>query len=696
MSTRYNTGNPIESTDVRDMSDNAKNFDDFANSKSNEFTDRFGVERKTIHGMNSQFDSNILNMGFTRVGTFAAGATLTNPRQTLLWDVADGGDGHEYGWSGAFPKIVPATSTPASTGGISVGAWISRFDPELRIQVREALRRSYAEAGYNLVDGSFEAGGAVTAVTDVLLYETEGKAYSWGGVTPKNVPAGSTPASSGGIGAAAWIDRSSAKNAFIQDGPDAVHRTAQDKMRDIIDARDFGALFDGVNDDTDGINKAIKSKGPSSWLTVQFPSGGKGKILGTVLIPTGVRIDMNGCRINGSGTNVMFESGKWSGGDVVSNFADAPQESLIVDAGVGNGLISKCRTGVKVNNFVAGCRIHDIRADLVEQILHEKYSFYCEFSNMLAWAPVDGTLLPCFHWQGAVQAMGVRKCYAAGYAVGHRIQGPGDTDSFDTCSAESCTVGLELTGTANAGGGLAGLRLRNWYFENNGDAIKADTAFNYENIDIDNCFFNANYNILSGRTIYSGRFGRLNRVVSTVEKPGNFDLTTNTAGFSGFILELPEIADSTNRISPTIDTNNKYFVGPNVRIERVVTVTDINSVPYARNRETPNLPVLDITGNQFGNIPNNTVPFCETYHEAGFVIVKTQIPYQAFSMLAYNINVVDSQGSWFVRGIVMGDQIFPLSSTQKQVTLSNGGGLTQIKIGTLNGVISYKGGVKLL
>lgn len=135
MSTRYNTGNPIESTDVRDMSDNAKNFDDFANSKSNEFTDRFGVERKTIHGMNSQFDSHILNMGFTRVGTFAAGATLTNPRQTLLWDIADGGDGHEYGWSGAFPKVVPPLGTPNTTGGVSAGAWVDRSDVALRSEL---------------------------------------------------------------------------------------------------------------------------------------------------------------------------------------------------------------------------------------------------------------------------------------------------------------------------------------------------------------------------------------------------------------------------------------------------------------------------------------------------------------------------------------------------------------------------------
>ena len=138
-------------------------------------------------------------LGYTRVGTFSAGATITDPRQTLLWDIADGGDGQEYGWSGVFPKVVPAASTPLTTGGIAVGAWMSRFDPELRIQVREALRRSYAEAGYNLVAGSFEAGGTLVNVNDVLLQERTGKAFSGPAGT---VAAGTNPASGG------FVDRS--------------------------------------------------------------------------------------------------------------------------------------------------------------------------------------------------------------------------------------------------------------------------------------------------------------------------------------------------------------------------------------------------------------------------------------------------------------------------------------------------------
>ena len=181
MSTRYNTGNPIESTDVRDMSDNAKNLDLFSNSSDMAFDDRFGVERKTIHGMNSEFNSHILNMGFARIGTFASGATLTNPRQTLLWDIADGGDGQEYGWSGTFAphgKIVPPSSSPTSTGGIAIGAWVSRFDPLAKTQIRAALLRSYAEAGYNLVAGSFEAGGTLVNANDVLLQERTGKGFT--------------------------------------------------------------------------------------------------------------------------------------------------------------------------------------------------------------------------------------------------------------------------------------------------------------------------------------------------------------------------------------------------------------------------------------------------------------------------------------------------------------------------------------
>ena len=64
MSTRYNTGNPIESTDVRDMSDNAKNLDIAINALDETWNDRFGVTRTSIEGA-------VQGLSFFNVGTFA-------------------------------------------------------------------------------------------------------------------------------------------------------------------------------------------------------------------------------------------------------------------------------------------------------------------------------------------------------------------------------------------------------------------------------------------------------------------------------------------------------------------------------------------------------------------------------------------------------------------------------------------------
>ncbi len=293
----YGTGNPVlpdGSIDVRDGIDNLQSFDILMNAPEDTYNQRDGEVVRTVSGMsnefdsmivdmNSEFDGQIINMGFTRIGTFAAGATLTNPRQTILWDIADGGDGQEYGWSGAFPKVVPATSTPASTGGISVGAWMSRFDPELRIQVREALRRSYAEAGF-IVTGPFVVGAHVTSANDVLIDEVTGGGYAFTGAYPHTVASGETPASAG------WTDRSltalrfdladpakgdsliAVQQPFVGSAP----RTQHDKNKDVINVADFTG-FDpsGNTDSSAAFNAALQAAKLNDFAanTVVIPAG---------------------------------------------------------------------------------------------------------------------------------------------------------------------------------------------------------------------------------------------------------------------------------------------------------------------------------------------------------------------------------------------------------------------------------------
>ncbi len=187
----FNTGNPIGSTDARDLSDNAENMDILENSTTlDAHPDRLGTMRKTRKGMelehNNQisahesehdaqiaahetehdnqmqsfeidFDSRLAGMAFARVGTFTTGATLTDMRQTLLWEASQGGDGHEYGWAGTFPKVVAAGSTPSTTGGVGVGAWVDRTDVTLR-----------RELGF---DDAYKLIGAVSDIATLRLTE---------------------------------------------------------------------------------------------------------------------------------------------------------------------------------------------------------------------------------------------------------------------------------------------------------------------------------------------------------------------------------------------------------------------------------------------------------------------------------------------------------------------------------------------
>lgn len=122
----FNTGNPIGSTDARDLSDNAENFDRALGTLDPTWTDRLGVTRDS-------FEGRLEKGSFYRVGTFAAGYTLTNMRQTLEYG------GHEYSWAGTFPKVVAAGATPASSGGIGAGAWVDRTDVTLRSELESGV-----------------------------------------------------------------------------------------------------------------------------------------------------------------------------------------------------------------------------------------------------------------------------------------------------------------------------------------------------------------------------------------------------------------------------------------------------------------------------------------------------------------------------------------------------------------------------
>lgn len=148
---------------------------------------------------------------------------------------------------------------------------------------REALRRTYAEAGYNLVEGSFDTGGTVNTATDVLLNEVDGKAYSWGGVKPKIVVASSTPESSGEIGSDKWmaVDVAALRTDLTKlSGPKLIGGLPFDSM--------YGDLSTS-SDNTAALNERLNWS-QTTGKTVELPAG---------RFPVAGELELGGVKVRG-------------------------------------------------------------------------------------------------------------------------------------------------------------------------------------------------------------------------------------------------------------------------------------------------------------------------------------------------------------------------------------------------------------
>ncbi|ARM69920.1 putative tail spike protein [Salmonella phage BSP101] len=94
----------------------------------------------------------------TLPGSFDSGSTLNVKNELLTY--TDG----KYRWDGALPKIVPADSTPTTTGGVGDGAWVSVGDAALRSD----LSSSSSGRGASLVN--LTSGNSVQEEIDFLAY----------------------------------------------------------------------------------------------------------------------------------------------------------------------------------------------------------------------------------------------------------------------------------------------------------------------------------------------------------------------------------------------------------------------------------------------------------------------------------------------------------------------------------------------
>lgn len=98
------------------------------------------VTNRTLDGLEDIYNSAIRDMGWITIDSFQQGAEITGRNQALR----DETNGEYYRWDGDLPKTVPVGSTPESSGGVGMGAWVSIGDASLRSEL-------HGDDGYKLI-----------------------------------------------------------------------------------------------------------------------------------------------------------------------------------------------------------------------------------------------------------------------------------------------------------------------------------------------------------------------------------------------------------------------------------------------------------------------------------------------------------------------------------------------------------------
>lgn len=187
--------------------------------------------------------------------------------------------------------------------------------------------------------------------------------------------------------------------SFLQSGAGAVTRTAQNKMRDVFNVKDFGALGDGLNDDTAEIQAAIDALEAIGGGTLFFPYGTY-LITATLTVNKGVRLVGEG-QINDTtsssgvvgGTTIQWNSA--SNLDMIT-IKSATANQYLRGAGV-IGIIG--HGGSAAKSFIRASSIMNCKFDGVSQavtegglILDDGNGVLCGLNQIPHWEHIYGSV----------------------------------------------------------------------------------------------------------------------------------------------------------------------------------------------------------------------------------------------------------------------------------------------------------------
>jgi hypothetical protein len=293
-----------------------------------------------------------------------------------------------------------------------------------------------------------------------------------------------------------FLSADAAGISFLQSGTGAVTRTLQDKMRDVISVKDFGAVCDDTTDDTAAIQRAIDALG---GITISSRAGPDILIPGPCRITSTLTIQRKGIRLVGNGWGNRDDTGtrrsylRWDG-------AAASPMVKFIDCWAGAGISRLKLMGKTSAKPSAAIQLHNTNTGVVNGpiFLNEVYvggfsgetGAGTQFTDGILWTGTNNNSEHRFDKivVTGCSGIGVRQASIQNLNV-----------NIDKLEVSACGTGVKVTGTIYG---------TSWVFANNAIDISSPV------VDDDGLSVNSHlavtgyYSELGGRMldVLTGRF----------------------------------------------------------------------------------------------------------------------------------------------------------------------------------------------
>ena len=497
---------------------------------------------------------------------------------------------------------------------------------------------------------------------------------------------------------------------FEQPGTGAVNRPINLKLQETISVADYGATGDGTTDDTAAVNAAILAayKAKASYLSltpsdevysveVIFDGGLTYKIVGPILLPSGIRLNGNGCRLIGTYTSAqttaysdsetsIIETAFFNGTTIVTNRSAALATNRVIGSSIENFSFLFANCAINAINMNENCYIRHCSYSSVSAAIRLKSCFYLEVSQQVIRTSSQAAS------QASIQLYGTSNnnitfthVACVGPSIGISIaENANFTIDIDSCSFEEGKADDSIGISLIAGAYCAGLNISSSYFEGvkYGMYIN-DTGAIYGSSINDNIFNNNEYAIyavgasalrvtnIMGNSLPDD--GGVNRNLIDISTSNNdvfvqipSKLGSETLGISSFL---------TNVIPSNISTTIATSIWRNASTSALIAKSD----PGLANQNDLNSFAFE--GGQCVTTANN-VPFCTYAFTTDTLTINTQIAFDESNILAFNLTGNYFVGSFNLKGFIFNTTVSYVTQTpgSAAITVNNNGGAVQLVV----------------